>query len=108
MSQQSNPVAPSTSPSLSRLPFCGPPPLLKGENAADYDDLLARVSGHLKPSDIFEENGSARSSISIWRGRRWRRNLARVLDAAPAEGTRGSPPAAVAWSAERGARGRVS
>ena len=82
MSQQSNPVAPSTSPSLSRLPFCGPPPLLKGENAADYDDLLARVSGHLKPSDIIEEIWVREFVDLTWENLRWRRSQARWLDAA--------------------------
>ena len=82
MSQQSNPVGRSTSPSLSRLPFCGPPPLLKGENAADYDDLLARVSGHLKPSDIIEEIWIREFVDLSWENRRWRLSLARLLDAA--------------------------
>ncbi len=82
MSQSTNPVAPSTSPSLSRLPFCGPPPLLQSENGADYDDLLAGVSGHLKPSDIFEEIWTREIVDLIWENLRWRRNLARCLDAA--------------------------
>src|SRR5262249_9664763 len=30
-------------------------PLLDGEDPAAYDDLLARVSGAVKPSDILEE-----------------------------------------------------
>ncbi len=82
MPQQSNPVAPSTSPFLSRLPFCGPPPRLKGENAADYDDLLARISGHLKPSDIIEEIWVREFVDLSWENLRWRRSLARLLDAA--------------------------
>jgi hypothetical protein len=38
-----------------RLSMFGPPPLLEGESAADYDELLARVSGAVKPEDILEE-----------------------------------------------------
>lgn len=32
----------------------GPPPLLKGEDAAVYDELLARLSRKVEPSDIFQ------------------------------------------------------
>ena len=35
--------------------FFGPAPLLDGEDPAAYDELLARVSGGVKPSDILEE-----------------------------------------------------
>ena len=35
--------------------FFGPAPLLDGEDPAAYDELLARVSGAVKPSDILEE-----------------------------------------------------
>jgi hypothetical protein len=38
-----------------RLPCLGPPPLLEGESSVDYDDLLARVSAAVKPTDILEE-----------------------------------------------------
>jgi hypothetical protein len=37
------------------LAFLGPPPLIAGEDAAAYDDLLARISAALEPSDILEE-----------------------------------------------------
>ena len=82
MSQSTNPVAPSTGPSLSRLAWCGPLPLLQSENAADYDDLLARVSGHLKPSDVLEDIWVREIVDLIWENLRWRRDLARCLDAA--------------------------
>jgi hypothetical protein len=36
------------------LPF-GPPPLLDGENKADYDDLYARVAAAVQPADFLEE-----------------------------------------------------
>ena len=38
-----------------RLTCFGPAPLLDGEDSAGYDDLLARVSGAIKPADIIEE-----------------------------------------------------
>jgi len=54
------PQLPSTSANApparpSAMPFLAPPPLIEGENAASYDDLLARISGTLKPADILEE-----------------------------------------------------
>ena len=36
------------------LPF-GPPPLLEGEDAAAYDDLLVRISTVVKPANIIED-----------------------------------------------------
>jgi hypothetical protein len=38
-----------------RLALFGSPPLLEGEDSAAYDDLLARVSGAVKPADVLEE-----------------------------------------------------
>ena len=40
---------------VGRLALFGPPPLLEGEDTAAYDELLARISGAVKPADIFEE-----------------------------------------------------
>src|SRR5262245_2535809 len=37
-----------------RLAWLSPPPLL-GEDPAAYDELLGRISGAVKPSDVFEE-----------------------------------------------------
>jgi hypothetical protein len=64
---------------LSQFPMFGPPPLLKGEDAAAYDELLARVSGNLKPSDIFEEIWVREIADLIWETFRWRRHLASFL-----------------------------
>ena len=33
----------------------GPPPLLAGESAADYDALLTRIANALQPADALEE-----------------------------------------------------
>ena len=38
-----------------RLALFAPPPLLAGENSADYDELLAGISATVKPSDTVEE-----------------------------------------------------
>src|SRR5947207_9983256 len=44
---------PTTEPA--RLSCFGPAPLFDGEDSAGYDELLARVSGAIKPADIIEE-----------------------------------------------------
>ena len=44
----------------------GRPPLLTGEDSAAYNDLLARVTGHLKPTDIFEEIWAREIVDLIW------------------------------------------
>jgi hypothetical protein len=40
---------------VSKLSIFGPPSLVAGEDSAGYDQLLERVSGTVKPRDIFEE-----------------------------------------------------
>ena len=76
MPNKNNNNVPAQTPVLSRLAIFGPIPLLAGENAAAYDDLLARVSGNLKPSDIFEEIWVRENADLIWENLRWRRHLA--------------------------------
>ena len=66
MPNKNNNNVPAQTPVLSRLAIFGPIPLLAGENAAAYDDLLARVSGNLKPSDIFEEIWVREIADLIW------------------------------------------
>src|SRR5262249_25710503 len=59
----------------------GPPPLLLGEIAADYDDLHARFRASVRPVDILEEMFIADVAFSTWEILRWRRlesSLARV------------------------------
>ena len=38
-----------------RYPFFGPPPLLKGEDPAAYDQFLAKATAAIKPADFIEE-----------------------------------------------------
>jgi len=40
---------------LSTLALLGARPLIRGEDAASYDELLARICGTLRPSDSLEE-----------------------------------------------------
>src|SRR5712692_4619303 len=48
-------ISTGSSPPPATLAFLGPPPLVEGEQATAYDELLARISGALKPADILEE-----------------------------------------------------
>jgi len=41
--------------SAARLALFGPPPLIEGEDAAAYDELLVRISADVKPADILED-----------------------------------------------------
>jgi hypothetical protein len=59
--------------------FFGPAPLLEGEDAAAYDDLLARVSGAVKPSDILEEIWVRDVVDLVWDALRLRRLKASLI-----------------------------
>ena len=48
-------IATAASQAIATLAFLGPPPLVEGEKEAAYDELLARISGALKPADILED-----------------------------------------------------
>jgi hypothetical protein len=48
-------AAPSVPGQAQRLLLFGPPPLLEGEDAAAYDQLLARICAAAKPVDIIDE-----------------------------------------------------
>ena len=85
MPNETNTVPARTFQALNRLAIFGPTPLLAGESAAAYDDLLAGVSGNLKPSDIFEEIWVREIADLIWESLRWRRHLASFLATAIAK-----------------------
>jgi hypothetical protein len=85
------PQLPSTSANAplappSAMPFLTPPPLIEGEDAAAYDDLLARISGTLKPADILEEIWVRDVVDLVWDAFRLRRLKAHLLIAAAHEG----------------------
>jgi len=76
--------APPAPPSA--VPFLAPPPLIEGENAAAYDELLARISGTLKPADILEEIWVRDVVDLVWDAFRLRRLKVHLLTAAAHEG----------------------
>jgi hypothetical protein len=59
--------------------FFGPAPLLDGEDSAAYDELLARVSGAVKPSDILEEIWVRDVVDLVWEALRLRRLKANLI-----------------------------
>jgi hypothetical protein len=68
------------------MALLAPPPLIEGENAASYDDLLARISGTLQPADILEEIWVRDVVDLVWDAFRLRRLKAHLLKAAAHEG----------------------
>jgi len=82
MTYDSTTVPATTSQLPTALTMFGPPALLTGEDATAYNDLLARVSGTLKPSDIFEEIWVRDITDLIWETLRWRRHQAGLIKAA--------------------------
>ncbi len=67
--------------SSAALPPFGPAPLLKGEDAVAYDDLLARVSAGVKPADIIEEMWVRDVVDLTWEIVRYRRLKAAFINA---------------------------
>src|SRR3974390_3393543 len=51
----------------------GPPPLITGENASDYNELLLRASSALTPKDFVEEILADDFVYLTWEIWRWRR-----------------------------------
>lgn len=80
------PSANPPAPAPAAMALLAPPPLIEGENAASYDDLLARISGTLKPADILEEIWVRDVVDLVWDAFRLRRLKAHLLKAAAHEG----------------------
>ena len=55
MAKKSGLSSNSTSRALSEISIFGSPPILQDEDSAAYDELLARVSGDVKPNGVIEE-----------------------------------------------------
>ena len=66
-------AAPSVPERVQRLALFGPSPLIEGEDAAAYDQLLARICAAVKPVDIIDEMFIADVVHSEWEVVRLRR-----------------------------------
>jgi hypothetical protein len=64
-----------------RLTLLGPPPLIEGEDAAAYGELLNRISAAVKPKDILEEIWVRDIVDLAWEALRWRRLKSNLLAA---------------------------
>ena len=64
---------------LARLDFYGLPPLLEGEDAAAYNELLMRISGAVKPTDVLEEIWVHDVVNLSWEVLRWHRLKANLI-----------------------------
>ena len=66
-------AAPSVPGRAQRLALFGPPPLIEGEDAAAYDQLLARICAAVKPVDVIDEMYTADFVSLEWEVLRYRR-----------------------------------
>src|SRR5437016_3793695 len=79
-----NPRSSAAAATVRLSPF-GPPPLLEGEDSAAYDDLLARVSAAVKPTDILEDCWVRDVVDLIWESFRLRRLKSNLMMVAAPE-----------------------
>jgi len=102
---------------LQPVPF-GPAPLIEGEDAGAYDELLVRISTAVRPADIFEEIWVRDIVDLVWEAFRLRRLKACLMtsgarkalakDLAPVVGWAQADGLARSWAARRpGAIGAV-
>ena len=66
-------AAPRVRVRVKRLALFGPPPLLEGEDAAAYEQLLARICVVVKPVDVIDEMFIVDVVSLEWEVLRWRR-----------------------------------
>ena len=77
--------SPTTFTTEQELAFFGAPPLLKGEDQNQYNQLLQTVSSTVKPADIFEQ-AFVRTIVNlVWEANRYRRLISETLVAAEQE-----------------------
>lgn len=72
-----------------RLALFGPPPLLEGEDAAAYDELLSRICAAVKPVDIIDEMFIVDVVSLEWEVLRWRRLKSSLIRACGLEALEG-------------------
>jgi hypothetical protein len=74
-------AAPTVPGRAQRLALFGPRLLIAGEDAAAYDQLLARICSAVKPVDIIEEIFIADLASLEWEALRWRRLKSSLIQA---------------------------
>jgi hypothetical protein len=63
----------NTAGRVEKLNIFGPAPVVGGEQVEAYDELCARISGAVKPSDFIEEIWVFDITNLVWEMCRWRR-----------------------------------
>jgi hypothetical protein len=84
-----------------RLALFDPPPLLEGEDTAAYDELLVRISGAVKPTDIFEEIWIRDIVDLVWEAFRLRRHKANLMTAVAHKGLKEILAPLIGWTDAR-------
>jgi len=79
MSTSSEITPGGAAPALATVALLGAPPLIKGENARGYDDLLARICATLQPTDSLEEIWIRDVVDLVWETFRLRRMKASMM-----------------------------
>jgi hypothetical protein len=82
MSKNSTDQTNSKSEALTENSMFGPAPILEGEDTWAYNELLARVSGDVKPTGIIEEIWVRDVVDLTWENFRWRRLKAALFSKA--------------------------
>jgi hypothetical protein len=78
-----SPAVPARTPCLTLL---GPPPLIDGEDGANYDVILKRISADVAPADFVEEIWVRNIADLVWDSVRLRRLKSQLLQAAAHQG----------------------
>jgi hypothetical protein len=81
-----------------KLALFGPAPLLEGEDARAYDELLARVSSAVVPTDILEQIWVRDIVDLVWEGFRLRRLKVSLIAATTHKGLKEALTPLVGWS----------
>jgi hypothetical protein len=91
------PAAPAAAPSLSADAVFGAPPLIAGEDAGAYADLLARVGAAVRPADILEEIWVRDVVDLVWEGQRLRRLKTHLVNSVLHRGVRQAVGPLIGW-----------
>ena len=91
------PAAPASAPSLAADAVFGAPPLIEGEDAGAYADLLARVGATVRPADILEEIWVRDVVDLVWEGLRLRRLKVHLVNSVLHRGVRQAVGPLIGW-----------
>lgn len=91
------PAVPAAAPGVAAEAVFGATPLVDGEDAVAYADLLARVGATVRPADILEEIWVRDVVDLVWEGQRLRRLKVHVVNAVLYRGVRQAVGPLIGW-----------